>query len=78
MFDVNVVEGWKLTQAGAAKRLSAVQLRMDDLLCGLIDKFSLDVLMMLAMEAGRLCSRIADRKVGWLDRKGRLESQKQM
>ena len=43
---------WKLTQAEAAKRLGVTQPRMNDLLRGRIDKFSLDALMILASSAG--------------------------
>lgn len=46
------VTGWKLTQAQAAKRLGVTQPRMNDLLRGRIDKFSLDALMILASGAG--------------------------
>lgn len=46
------VAGWKLTQAEAAKRLGVTQPRMNDLLHGRIDKFSLDALMILASSAG--------------------------
>lgn len=46
------VAGWKLTQAEAAKRLGVTQPRMNDLLRGRIDKFSLDALMILASSAG--------------------------
>jgi len=46
------VAGWKLTQAEAAKRLGVTQPRMNDLLRGRIDKFSLDALMLLATGAG--------------------------
>jgi predicted XRE-type DNA-binding protein len=45
------VAGWKLTQAEAAKRLGVTQPRMNDLLRGKIDKFSLDALMILATAA---------------------------
>lgn len=48
----DVVDGWKLTQADAAKRLGVTQPRMNDLLRGRIDKFSLDALMILATGAG--------------------------
>lgn len=48
----DVVDGWKLTQAKAAKRLGVTQPRMNDLLRGRIDKFSLDALMILATGAG--------------------------
>lgn len=46
------VAGWKLTQADAAKRLGVTQPRMNDLLRGRINKFSLDALMVLATGAG--------------------------
>jgi hypothetical protein len=46
------VAGWGLTQAAAAKRLGLTQPRMNDLLRGRIDKFSLDTLMNLATRAG--------------------------
>lgn len=46
------VAGWKLTQAEATKRLGVTQPRMNDLLRGRIDKFSLDALMILATGAG--------------------------
>ena len=46
------VAGWKLTQAEAAKRLGVTQPRLNDLLRGRIDKFSLDALMLLATAAG--------------------------
>jgi len=48
----DVVDEWKLTQAEAAKRLGVTQPRMNDLLRGRIDKFSLDALMLLASAAG--------------------------
>jgi predicted XRE-type DNA-binding protein len=47
-----VVESWKITQAKAAKRLGVNQPRMNDLVRGRIDKFSLDALMKLASRAG--------------------------
>ncbi|MFT4275298.1 MAG: XRE family transcriptional regulator [Rhodopseudomonas sp.] len=37
----DVVDDWKLTQAEAAERLGVTQPRMNDLLRGRIDKFSL-------------------------------------
>jgi predicted XRE-type DNA-binding protein len=46
------VTGWKITQAEAAKRLGVTQPRMNDLLRGRIDKFSLDALMLLTTSAG--------------------------
>ena len=47
-----VVDGWDVTQAGAARKLGINQPRMNDLLRGKIDKFSLDALMNLAARAG--------------------------
>jgi len=47
-----VVDGWNVTQAEAAKRLGINQPRINDLLRGRIDKFSLDALMNLAARAG--------------------------
>ena len=47
-----VVESWRVTQAEAAKRLGVTQPRMNDLVRGRIDKFSLDTLMKLAAQAG--------------------------
>lgn len=44
----DAVDGWTLTQAEAAKRLGVTQPRMNDLLRGRIDKFSLDALMVRA------------------------------
>jgi predicted XRE-type DNA-binding protein len=46
------VDGWKLTQAEAAKRLGVTQPRMNDLVRGRIDKFSLEALVNLASQAG--------------------------
>lgn len=46
------IAGWKLTQAEAAKRLGVTQPRMNDLLRGRIDKFSLDALVILTTGAG--------------------------
>jgi predicted XRE-type DNA-binding protein len=48
----DVVDKWKVTQAEAAKRLAITQPRLNDLLRGRIDKFSLDALMNLAARAG--------------------------
>ncbi|HVV93532.1 MAG TPA: XRE family transcriptional regulator [Hyphomicrobiales bacterium] len=45
-------EGWCLTQAEAARRLGVTQPRLNDLLRGRIEKFSLDALMNLASRAG--------------------------
>ena len=47
----NAVEAWKGTQAAAAKRLEVTQPRLNDLLRGRIDKFSLDALVNLASRA---------------------------
>lgn len=46
------VASWNLTQAAAAKRLGLTQPRMNDLLRGRINKFSLDALINLATRAG--------------------------
>jgi predicted XRE-type DNA-binding protein len=48
----DVVESWQVTQVDAAKRLRVTQPRMNDLVRGRIDKFSLDALMNLAARAG--------------------------
>jgi predicted XRE-type DNA-binding protein len=47
-----VVGQWDVTQAAAAKRLGLTQPRMNDLLRGRINKFSLDALINLAARAG--------------------------
>jgi predicted XRE-type DNA-binding protein len=47
-----IVDGWSLTQAAAAKRLGITQPRLNDLLRGRIDKFSLDALVDLAAQSG--------------------------
>jgi len=46
------VDAWKVTQAVAAKRLGLTQPRMNDLVRGRINKFSLDALINLAGRAG--------------------------
>jgi predicted XRE-type DNA-binding protein len=46
------VATWEVTQAAAAKRLGLTQPRMNDLLRGRINKFSLDALINLATRAG--------------------------
>ncbi len=46
------VTGWGLTQAMAARRLEVTQPRLNDLLRGRINNFSLDVLILLAARAG--------------------------
>lgn len=46
------VEGWKISQSDAARRLGLTQPRLNDLMRGRIDKFSLDALMNLARPAG--------------------------
>lgn len=46
------VTGWSTTQAEAAKRLGVTQPRLNDLLRGKINKFSLDALIELAERAG--------------------------
>ena len=47
-----IVDDWDSTQAAAAKRLGITQPRLNDLLRGKIDKFSLDGLMSIATRAG--------------------------
>lgn len=47
-----IVDHWELTQAAAAKRLGITQPRLNDLLKGRIDRFSLDALVDLAARAG--------------------------
>jgi predicted XRE-type DNA-binding protein len=47
-----VVAGWGVTQAEAARRLDVTQPRLNDLLRGRIEKFSLDALVLLAARAG--------------------------
>ena len=46
------VEGWELTQAQSAARLSVTQPRLNDLLRGRLERFSLDALVGLADRAG--------------------------
>jgi predicted XRE-type DNA-binding protein len=46
------VKEWKLTQAAAAKRLDITQPRLNDLLRGRINNFSIDALIALARKAG--------------------------
>jgi len=45
------IEGWKVTQAQAARRLGISQPRLNDLVRGRINKFSLDTLVNLANRA---------------------------
>jgi predicted XRE-type DNA-binding protein len=47
-----VVEGWGQSQAQAAARLGVTQPRLNDLLRGRLDRFSLDALIALAERAG--------------------------
>lgn len=47
-----VVDSWNLPQAEAAKRLSITRPRLNDMLRGKINKFSLDALAALASRAG--------------------------
>ena len=47
-----IVQKWKTTQASAAKQLGLTQPRLNDLLRGRINKFSLDALMAIAPKAG--------------------------
>jgi predicted XRE-type DNA-binding protein len=46
------VAKWRLTQAATAKRLGLTQPRLNDLLRGRINKFSLGALVTIAMAAG--------------------------
>lgn len=46
------VESWAVTQAEAAKRLGISQPRLNDLLKGRIEKFSMDMLVKLGTHAG--------------------------
>src|SRR6266576_3712387 len=46
------VRGWDTTQARASRRLGITQPRLNDLLRGKINKFSLDTLLALASRAG--------------------------
>jgi predicted XRE-type DNA-binding protein len=48
----DAVRGWNTTQADAARRLGITQPRLNDLLRGKINKFSLDTLLVLATRAG--------------------------
>jgi predicted XRE-type DNA-binding protein len=48
----NKIDGWKLSQAAAATLLGLTQPRLNDLMRGRIDKFSLDALINLARPAG--------------------------
>jgi predicted XRE-type DNA-binding protein len=52
------VAAWDVSQATAAKRLGLTQPRMNDLLRGRINKFSLDALINVATRAG-LSVRVA-------------------
>jgi predicted XRE-type DNA-binding protein len=46
------IASWNLSQTAAAKRLGLTQPRLNDLMRGRIDKFSLDALINLAGPAG--------------------------
>jgi predicted XRE-type DNA-binding protein len=46
------IEGWKITQSEAAKRLNITQPRLNDLIKGRFNKFSLGALFDLATRAG--------------------------
>ncbi len=56
------VDGWKTTQTDAAKRLGITQPRLNDLLRGRIDRFSLDSLIDIATRAGLSVSVKARRR----------------
>ena len=47
-----VVEGWGLSQSQAARRLGVTQPRLNDLLRGRLDRFSMDTLIAIAERAG--------------------------
>jgi predicted XRE-type DNA-binding protein len=55
------IESWKVSQTEAAQRLGLTQPRLNDLMRGRIDKFSLDALVNLAAPAG-LVVRLRIRK----------------
>ena len=55
------IESWKVSQTEAARRLGLAQPRLNDLMRGQIDKFSLDALVNLAGRAG-LVVRLQIRK----------------
>ncbi len=55
------IESWKVSQTEAARRLGLAQPRLNDLMRGRIDKFSLDALVNLAGRAG-LVVRLQIRK----------------
>ena len=46
------VRSWNVTQAEAARRLGVTQPRLNDLLRGKVEKFSLDTLISFAIQAG--------------------------
>ena len=46
------IGAWNMTQADASKRLGVTQPRLNDLLRGKVDRFSLDALTNLAAAAG--------------------------
>lgn len=46
------IDGWRVSQAAAAKKLGLTQPRLNDLLRGRITKFSLDALMEIASRGG--------------------------
>src|SRR6202035_4200712 len=48
----DTIRAWETTQAQAASRLGVTQPRLNDLLLGKINKFSLDTLLTLAGRAG--------------------------
>ncbi|MCL2659705.1 MAG: XRE family transcriptional regulator [Acidobacteriaceae bacterium] len=49
-----LVKRWKVTEAEAAKRLGLTRPRLNDLMRGKINKFSLDALVNIATAAGYL------------------------
>ncbi len=62
-----LLEAWisenKLTQYAAADQLDVTQSRVSDLVCGKIDRFSLDMLVTMLEKTGRQVSIHVDDKV---------------
>lgn len=60
----HVVKTWELSQTEAAKRLGVTQPRLNELLKGKIDKFSLDALVNMLANAGlTIAVEVKERKV---------------
>jgi predicted XRE-type DNA-binding protein len=71
------VKSWHITQAAAAKRLNITQPRLNELLRGHIDKFSLDALLNLAPLAEVTVKVEVVRPVGKLKKAGGSKLQRQ-